>query len=94
MSHTYNCITCNYFTDRKSSYDKHLSTAKHAASLMPTITSPPTTFICNICNASYAYRSGLSKHKKTCQSYNVITSLLDEITQIKQLLLKKNELTI
>ena len=29
VASNFSCTTCNYNTDRKSSYDKHLTTANH-----------------------------------------------------------------
>ena len=32
VAHRFNCINCDYYTSRKSSYSKHLLTDKHIVS--------------------------------------------------------------
>ena len=62
------CKKCNYYTCRKSQYDRHLLTLKHEK-----ITNDnnleqkvPNEFICE-CGKKYNYLSGLSRHRKTCK---------------------------
>ena len=62
------CKKCNYYTSRKSQYDRHLLTLKHEK-----ITNDnnleqkvPNEFICE-CGKKYNYLSGLSRHRKTCK---------------------------
>lgn len=78
----YNCQCCNYSTDRKSSYTKHLITDKHKKVAMETQKlhfeteklqivanlSHNTILQCDICNKEFVHRSGLWKHRKICQS--------------------------
>ena len=69
----FSCITCDYYTVRKSSYDKHLSTLKHyklteankkiAKSCAP---DNQTIFSCDFCDKNFRSRVGLWKHKKKC----------------------------
>ena len=62
------CKKCNYYSSRKSQYDRHLLTLKHEK-----ITNDnnleqkvPNEFICE-CGKKYNYLSGLSRHRKTCK---------------------------
>ena len=53
----YSCVICNYRSNNKRDYNKHLSTVKHNLRTKP--------FICE-CGKTYTFLSGLSRHKKTC----------------------------
>ena len=62
------CDICDYYTSKKSSYDKHLSTDKHKmivndSKLVAKVAQP---YICN-CGKTYKYDSGYYRHKKVCQ---------------------------
>jgi len=69
----FECINCEYYTDNKKDFEKHLSTSKH---LKICSVNKPTDFVnkkipyiynCNICNKSYRSRVGLWKHNKLCK---------------------------
>ena len=64
----YTCEKCNYITQRKSQYDRHILTAKHIRIHENTENSSKKfkTYKCEICNNEYKFHSGLWKHKKTC----------------------------
>jgi len=92
----FSCNFCDYFTNKKSSYDNHLMSIKHKrmtnglqkgqnyAQIMPEL------FICN-CGKQYQYRQGLWKHKKTCVD-NLKHDLANEEKQqqLVDYLLKEN----
>jgi Txe/YoeB family toxin of Txe-Axe toxin-antitoxin module len=70
----YFCSNCEYYTSRKSSYDKHLTTLKHLK-LTPvnslfekscTKVANQEKFICINCSKEYVSRVGLWKHKNKC----------------------------
>ena len=72
------CKKCNYYTSRKSQYDRHLLTLKHEK-----ITNDnnleqkvPNEFICE-CGKKYNYLSGLSRHRKTCKREKKETSIIE-----------------
>ena len=72
------CKKCNYYTCRKSQYDRHLLTLKHEK-----ITNDnnleqkvPNEFICE-CGKKYNYLSGLSRHRKTCKREKKETSIIE-----------------
>jgi len=74
----YCCSNCDYYTQRKNDYDKHLSTAKHLKK-MKKITNDDINrnnvviiidesahkYKCS-CGNAYKYRQGLFKHKSIC----------------------------
>jgi len=67
----YICELCDYTTSRKSSYDKHLFTAKHTnttTNYNSTTTLQPQVaqiYVCN-CGKEYKHHSSLWNHKKKC----------------------------
>jgi hypothetical protein len=69
---TYNCDICHYNTVKKSSYDKHLLTAKHKnsfqsdAKMTKSCQQKETDLICKKCEKQYTSRNGLWKHNKVC----------------------------
>ena len=65
----YNCIYCNYHTNVKANYNKHLLTEKHIQVSQKIIVSQVIpSFKCKYCDQTYKYRSSLSKHMKTCKN--------------------------
>ena len=98
----YNCIFCNYNTSRKSSYDKHVLTAKHLnivngnqmelKSCKKLQNSCNNNYICKNCDKEYFNKSGLWKHKMKCNfnkinHYNYTENNKDGIIE---LLIKQN----
>ena len=72
----FNCINCDYFTDKKSSYDKHLLTSKHikltqvntfSNKSCPKIIDTNKIFKCKLCYKEFTSRVGLWKHNKKCK---------------------------
>jgi|TARA_Y100000389_G_C17342820_1_gene454278 hypothetical protein len=67
----YFCEKCDYQTDNKKDFTKHLSTAKHKMIVNDSKKSPkiPKTqnnqFVC-VCGKTYKYDSGYYRHKKVC----------------------------
>jgi vacuolar-type H+-ATPase subunit F/Vma7 len=64
------CKNCDYTTERKSSYELHLATAKHQKSMVvnPKLAKTCNQYICQICQKIYKDNSGLWRHKNknTC----------------------------
>jgi hypothetical protein len=69
------CNTCDYYTSKKSSYNDHIMSAKHAkqssANILGDFGDAHSAFLlpmhtCEKCNKKYKSRNGLWKHKKTC----------------------------
>ena len=87
LCHKFYCEFCHYGTSKKSSYDNHLLSLKHAASVNnPKIEMPGNAFMpklcsnsnysCQNCNKVYISRNGLWKHKQKCKD--------DENSEIKK----------
>ena len=63
------CKICDYNTSRKSSFDKHITTAKHSKLTSVNIKSCKEngiSFCCKNCNKDFKSRVGLWKHNKIC----------------------------
>jgi hypothetical protein len=56
----YSCDKCNYYTNKKSNYNQHLSSKKHKTE------KSSKEYKCE-CGKIYPYRSSLFNHKKTCK---------------------------
>ena len=65
----FQCNTCDYFTSRKSSFDKHLLTASHNNKIKSCKQVATDIFECS-CGKVYKYKSGLCKHKNSCNIKN------------------------
>jgi len=74
VANKFECSMCDYYTSRKSSYSKHLLTAKHIKltcvnnSLTKSCEKDEelSSFTCKKCNKIYKSRVGLWKHDKIC----------------------------
>ena len=64
-SKKYVCKKCDYHTNRKSQYDRHLQTKKHNAKNAISDAKKKVPFVCE-CGKSYKQQPSLSRHKKTC----------------------------
>ena len=64
----YYCEKCDYTTSRLSSYNKHLTTAKHLGKQKETekLQKVAEKYNCDYCNKIYHSRSSLWKHKQKC----------------------------
>ena len=67
----YYCEKCDYSTSRKSSFDKHLLSAKHQMVTYGYNIKQENNelFECN-CGKIYKHRQGLSRHRKMCTFIN------------------------
>jgi hypothetical protein len=75
----FHCECCDYYTSKKSDFDKHELTRKHLMELNGiNWKSKSRDFICKSCNRSYKSQSGLWKHEKKCQSQ------IEEVKKIQQ----------
>ena len=69
-SEKFHCISCDYYTSRKSQYDRHILTDKHKNQQISTninkkVPESSTSFECK-CGKKYKDRSGLWRHVKKC----------------------------
>jgi hypothetical protein len=63
------CQPCNYRTQRKSNWAKHIKTDKHLcfAESSHCRTQRGAAFDCEVCGKHYKYLSGLSRHRSRCK---------------------------
>ena len=86
----FNCEKCDYNTSKKSSFDKHLMTAKH---LFVTLGNAEVAFenshlyACDKCNKNFKSRHGVWYHKKKCD--NIKQNVIE--TELVKILLKENK---
>ena len=76
-SKTYYCGICDYYTTRKSSYDKHLASKKHQKKCCENVDGVAkllkTQVFCAFCKKEYKSRSGLYRHIKKCKFKDTVT---------------------
>jgi len=94
----FNCKYCDYYTDKKSSYDKHLLTSKHikltqvntfSNNSCQKIVDTNKMYNCISCNKDFNSRVGLWKHNKICKNI-----LEEPIIENKELFDKELVLTL
>jgi hypothetical protein len=90
VANIFNCENCDYNTSRKSSYTKHVLSAKHEKSIksIKSCKKVATQFICISCNKNYKEPSGLWRHNKKCKLNNT----LDDSTLICKVIEQNNAL--
>jgi hypothetical protein len=97
----FQCDVCDYKTNAKQNYNKHLLTKKHIqrqTPIEPQIHNINNDLLCNVCSKSYKCRSGLWSHKKRCivkpttneKKLNIVKELQKDIQIIKALLMEKS----
>ena len=59
------CKSCDYYSNNKKDFNKHLLTQKHITKQMGENPENKISFTCN-CGKIYKHQSSLCKHKKTC----------------------------
>ena len=98
----YSCELCDYNTSRYSQYSRHLNTAKHITQAKNSKTellvpNDSSVFICSQCKKIYKERTGLWRHKKTCEykddvKHTINASTIDasenDISYLTQLVLE------
>jgi hypothetical protein len=93
-SQQYLCDICEYITDNKKDYDKHLITAKHLRLTLANANGDAKIpkHCCSVCNKKYESRNGLWKHSKNCKYENNNHELLDKEQLIIMLIKQNSEL--
>lgn len=61
----YTCIFCDYISNNKKDFNRHIVTEKHNANKMLTHANTKNPLLCS-CGKSYKHRSSLTRHKKSC----------------------------
>lgn len=88
----FECNKCNYVTNRKSSYDKHMLSLRHNH-IQPEkkINTCPT---CTKCNKEYKTKSGVWKHEKTCKGppSDNIKNLIESNKELTRIFLQQQQI--
>ena len=87
------CKNCDYATSKKSSYDDHLLSAKHAKSMIinDTFGKFCPKFFCKNCDKIYKDNSGLWRHTKANKCQKADNTIIEEKSlepNVTELLLK------
>ena len=107
----FHCENCDYTTCKKTDFNKHLQTVKHSRHTLATeMSQNKKQHICQLCNKQYHDRTGLWKHKKTCDINNnnnntnnnntnvispeLIMNVLQQNNNLQQLLMEQNKTII
>jgi hypothetical protein len=96
-THKYFCDKCQYKTDNKKDYTKHLTTAKHQSTGVNnglTTNKIPKIYSCGNCCKIYKYRDGLWRHSKKCiqtVDTNLLKNDTPDLTQLTNLVMKMVE---
>jgi hypothetical protein len=87
----YSCNKCEYNTDNKKDYKKHLMTRKHSMETFGNKNSPiiPNTFICAICSKNFNTKSGIWKHKKKCNYIEEKEKIEPEVIELENAVVEK-----
>ena len=87
-SNIFTCNICNYSTCRKYNLELHNDSIKHKTNILATnddnnLVKVSKNYSCENCNKNFGDRSGLWRHKKKCNSHDVLSSgKIDETNSI------------
>ena len=91
------CKVCEYITNKKYNYDKHILTVKHSKSIQffenLAKSCQPLKHVCKICSKEYKDYSGLWRHKKKCKESIILDDNANENMrkdEIIMMLIKQN----
>ena len=106
MTHKHICSICQYYTNKKSSYNQHLLTQKHQ---ITTEDKNNVNYECQNCQKVFQVRSGLWKHTKKCVSHvipvpapapmpvipvintDIILNIIHQNSEFKEMLMEQNK---
>jgi hypothetical protein len=86
---TYHCKSCDFKTNNLKDWKRHLSTQKHSKSLKKT-----ENFFCDKCNKGYKFKSGLSRHLKTCVETSKDEKYVNNLETIINKIIEENSKTL
>ena len=78
--HKFVCILCNYYTNSKKDFNRHLKTSKHKGRNGETIKIPSKNK-CEKCEKNFKSRTTLWRHKKTCDGTKINLTKLAKTSQ-------------
>ena len=94
----FHCEQCDYYTSKKSNFDKHILTAKHQkcyfGNNLEINGNDDNSTVCKTCGHKYKTISGLWKHSKKCSQKDKTQILLDMIKKdenVKDYLMEQNK---
>ena len=105
FSKKFYCEKCNYYSNKKGDYNKHLQSKKHNDTNDTLNDTKKFTYKCK-CGKIYKYHSGFYRHKKICnfeetstiiknenkdEIKELVIKLIQENNEIKNTLLKENQ---
>ncbi len=98
----FSCKVCEYNTEDKSNYNKHLQSKKHLNNIEKIEKNEKPSnylFACNNCNSTYKNKSGLKRHLEKCKKPEITNqnnlnnlSNLNNNINVSELLLKIRQL--
>src|SRR3972149_9496914 len=79
----YECIICEYLSNRKDNYERHIKSVRHKANKRKIEKTQP--YKCS-CGNTYKYQSSLSRHKsiKNCEKNQILKDESDINEEIKK----------
>jgi hypothetical protein len=88
MQKKFECISCNYATDRHFNYNKHIQSKRHTTFSVPkktiiiqkkAIPIPKKAIkICKFCNKQFSQSSHINRHYKICKEKNKYEKTIEE----------------
>jgi hypothetical protein len=76
ITQVYECNPCKYYTDKRSSYEKHILTWKHLKATDSSISKK--TYECSNCLKKFKSKGGYTKHSKICGNTNLSSGINKE----------------
>lgn len=89
----YNCEPCNFTTDNKTDYERHLTRKKHILKTMPVDPEPSyisNTYTCLSCHKSFKCRTSIYKHKNICSGNHDNNSCNSSTTNVYNISSQQN----
>jgi len=95
----FSCENCNYYTSRKSQYDRHFLTSKHQNTMVilqntTNLVQKVPEYTCENCNKIYKHHSSLWNHKKKCtnlKNNDISTNEDKQKDELINYLIKENQ---
>jgi hypothetical protein len=82
VTEKFSCVECKYFTNIKSSIQRHMKTKKHIEQMTPRVLDIECEHQCLICHKKYNSQSSLWHHKQKClpskDDVNAISKVKEE----------------
>ena len=85
----FECIKCGFKTKNSKDWKRHITTQKHIKNQQKT-----ENFYCLYCNKGYKFKSGLSRHVKTCKARDKNSDYVAELHNILNKVIEENTATI